>query len=230
MKFKSLRSVELFLSEVSPELVETANEDFEPTDEMMELFIKKRKRLVPKMKDFQKSQASKSMWRKNRYKILKGIKSFHKSTAGKSMHRRIGRFLALRDTSKRETKIESIKNPTHFSDLMKSLSSYETHNYIELGYYRPLSEEAEYQAFSDILQMRLYNIKNSIKNDGTIKEKNLDFMISLIPEKILIDQLQKNHSKSFDELFEQYKSELSKLEDNEDFIYLTAYNKVKYGQ
>lgn len=224
MKFKSLFDVQMFLSEVNPDLVESANDDFEPSKEMIELFIKKRKRIVPKLKDFQKSQNSKKMWRKHRYKTMKGIKSFHKSTQGKRMHRSIGRFLALRDTSKREI----YSNPMDSNELFKSLSSCETHNFIELDFYRTLSEEIEYQIFSDMLQLRNYTIKKSIREDSIIHERDLDFLISLVPEKILIDELT-NCEKNYDKHLKMFNDSLERLDDKEDYIYITAFNEVKYA-
>lgn len=108
------------------------------TETDFEELLKGRSQLLEKLKDFKKSQASKLGHRRHRWSYRKGIDKFHRSVKGKKFHRNIGKRLATRDRkiTLRET-----------AEFLKAVSSLRTHLYIDLDYYRPLTEQADFELF-----------------------------------------------------------------------------------
>ena len=114
----------------------------------------------------------KNNWRRNKNKFKKGIKKWHKSTKGKRFHKALGRFNALRegissyyynDAQKVDLSIGQV------NDALLSLSSIETHLFIELQYYEPDSV-----AMNEFLEI-VYNFMQDISG---IKIELLDTYIS----------------------------------------------------
>ena len=139
-----------------------------PTEEMVESFIKSRKTLVKKLVDFRKSQDQKSSWRQNRFKLMKGIKKWHKSTLGKRFHRQLGRFIATR-VSKNED--------FNRMETLKAITSLRTHLYIEGCYYRDLESDTDFNLLFEYSLPLLLSVEQKIlehvSEDLTIDEAEL---------------------------------------------------------
>lgn len=197
MKFRSIEDKKMFLLELEQiELLPEVSEDWKPTEDLMELFIKKRSTLVGGLKNFRQSQNAKQSWRHNRYKIMRGIKKFHGSTKGKQFHRSLGRFLATRFTGgslfKRDKPDEAHTGDIHLElvETLKSLASLRTHVYIEFEYFMPLSEHVEFLQFTDeVLESVLVMEKQLLRWDSEFSEENLDILARAVDEKILIDEI-----------------------------------------
>jgi phage shock protein A len=115
-----------------------------------EVEVRKRLGAVKKKisKDRDKERTMRDQWRRNKHKMMKGIKKWNKSTAGKRFHRALGRFNALRENATMQYVYDELspgENSVEISidqvnDALLSLSSIETHLYIELQYYEPNPE------------------------------------------------------------------------------------------
>ena len=101
-------------------------------------FIKRRKGLIKPYKDQKRSSSAKEAWRHSRYNHLKGIREFAKSVMGKRFHRKLADFIV-----NREPRTESL-DKFELSELVSLLSSYKTHAVLDLQYYKPLNEEADF--------------------------------------------------------------------------------------
>jgi hypothetical protein len=200
MKFKSLTDLHLFLAETQQySLLEVANSQYKPDQEIVDEFLKRRREIVNKMKDFRKSQDAKQSWRANRYKIMKGIGAFHKSTEGKRFHRNLGRFLATRMSGNENYNVEEV------TEALKALSSIPTHLFIESEYYQPSIEEQlslEYIIEENISD--IHNIINKIsKFDFNLTEKEDDLLIRFVPIDILKQCLIEKGIEQTDDLIKQ---------------------------
>ena len=119
-----------------------------------EMEVRKRLTLATVTKDQKKSRGMKNMWRRNKHQMMKGIKKWHKSTAGKRFHRALGRFNALRESV--TYYVDGVTPGSNHvaltmeqvNDALLSLSSIETHLYLELQYY-----EADPQAMIEFLDI-----------------------------------------------------------------------------
>lgn len=89
-----------------------------------------------RVKDYEKSKLAKKNWRLNRAKMMKGINKFHKSTKGKKFHRKLGRHLAMRDSS---SELSSLK------ESLVSLQSLKTHLSIGIQFNSCINEEVAYE-------------------------------------------------------------------------------------
>lgn len=230
MKFATTQDAQLFLVEIG-ELKDLQNidESFKPSQEMIELLIKRRSNLIPGLRNFRKSQQTKQQWRSNRYKLLKGIKRFHKSTHGKRMHRAIGRFLATRDFRDNIFKRESYDNISihEVCEILKAITSLRTHNYIEYEYYHPLEEEIQYQLFSEELINTTFKIEDALIHDKVIDAEQLDFLVRVCEPKALIIEL----SEALNENQEKIQEHWDKNKDDEKYEipggYLNLLNETK---
>lgn len=185
MKFKNKLDLNLFLTEVGQlDLVEKLDESYEPPDDVVEGFIKRRKALVGAIKDFRKSQGTKEQWKTNRWKIMKGIKQFHRSTEGKRFHRNMGRFLSTRYFRPKLTSIvkddqqESL-NVYDMAEVLKALTSAKTHALIDLEYYMPLDEDVEYSTFLDELLPGLDGIEKKLWNSEKLNEEDWELLTQI---------------------------------------------------
>ena len=129
---------------------------------LFELFIKKRKPLVSKVRNFRKSQRSKLAWQKKRFKYMAGINRFHRSIKGKKMHRAMGRFVATRIFRGDE----SVKL-NDANEVLKAISSIRTHIYIEADYYMPLQEEVEFREFVEYAIPLLNSLETQLFKDSS---------------------------------------------------------------
>lgn len=234
MKFNSKEDAQLFLTEINRiDLISTVKEDFVPSDEMIEEFIKRRKKLVPGLRNFRKSQQTKQQWRKNRFKMLRGIRRFHKSTKGKRFHRALGKFIATRDFSdktllgKRKPNREEAYNFHEVSDILKLLSSIRTHTWIEFDYYLPLQEMVDWQIFAEEMVPEIDRIEVSLIRHGDVinLKEELDFLFRLCDEKVLFDELEKVLGSSFEDIQNWWESQRPKLDEAGAFLQLI--NKCK---
>lgn len=179
MKFKNPSDLVHFLIDVNRlDLLESDNP---ATMELVELFIKRRKPLVQKMKNFRKSQRTKQAWRQKRFKFLMGISRFHRSIKGKRMHRALGRFIATR-IFKQESIISRDANES-----LKAISSIRTHIYIEADYYRTLQEEVEFQEFVDYAIPLLGDLESKLFEDSDYQpsEDELELLLRIVPFDVL---------------------------------------------
>lgn len=189
MKFHTLEDARLFLLEIDRvDLVDKVNDNYNPPDELVELFLKKRKKLFTPLKDFRRRQNTKASWKRNRSHYMKGIKRFHKSTAGKRFHRALGRFLSTR---------ENYKELADVVEVLTALSSLNTHVLIELDYFHSLTESIEYHEFIEDLIPVISEIKiRFIKGDISISEDEESFLLSIIESAALIRSFADKSGKS----------------------------------
>jgi len=126
-------------------------------------FLKRHWRRVHRLKNFRRSQLTRAQWRRDRWKMLRGIRRFHRSTEGKRFHRKLARFLALRDMKR--------LMPNEAQELLVPLTSALTHALIESQYWIPELEEAvDYALFLDemveSLSSLLSTIREALRGDG----------------------------------------------------------------
>ncbi len=197
MKFKSEQDKQLFFTEIDQPT------NMEINEELYELFLNKRNKYVSALKDFRRSQNMKRQWNVNRYNIMKGIKTFHKSTAGKMFHRALARFIATRILG-----ASLFNNGRRFKesfdegylDLLKALSSFKTHAYIELEYYHPLYEQLDYEDFIDYSFKKIDEIENKVLNGKELDEGDIGFLILITETEDLVKALSGKSDKSMSEI------------------------------
>lgn len=197
MKFLSVRDAQLFLVELE-ELsnLETVDETFQPTHEQIQSFIKRRKSILPGLKDFRRSQMAKQQWRSGRYNFMQGIKRFHSSTKGKKFHRQLGRFLSNRDFYTQDRMgsfIRSASEGIEFQDVtetLKALSSCKTHLLIPYDYYMPLSDYVDYILFTEEFIGVINRLEeNLLKFNFQLSEDDLEFFLRALDTKCVIYEL-----------------------------------------
>lgn len=176
MKFLTDEDAKLFLAEIGQlKLIESANKDLVPTEEMLEIYVGRREGLVKKLKDHRRGQNAKAQWRESRHKMMRGIKAYHRSTEGKRFHRNLGNHLA-----NRIFKHESFANIIEKSEYLKALSSAKTHFFIELQYYHTLSEQLELEELVFDYSTQMFNsIENKIINDQDLDENEETFLFDI---------------------------------------------------
>jgi len=231
MKFASKHDAQMFLTEIGRiDLIREVDQDFKPTDDMLEIFVKIRRTLVPGLRNFRKSQVSKEQWRKNRYKLLKGIKRFHRSTKGKRMHRAIGRFLATRDSSlgSFKRKANEYLEIHDVCEILKALTSVKTHNYIEFEYYHTVDEEVLYQIFTEELLPAIDRMEKAlISTKGTITKEDLDFLTRIVEPNALFHELSEVFGASYDDIKKYFDHILESMNEDAVGTYLDCLNKTK---
>ncbi len=151
MKFRTEADKLLFLLEMGQPLQESMNE--EVSDDLFELFFKRRREKTFELKDFRKSQVQKQNWRKKKLTYLRGINKFHRSIAGKKFHRAISRFLLTRESYNK-------------IDLLKATSSLKTHLFIDMDYYRNVNEDIDYGIFVESMTEVLNSLEAKILAGG----------------------------------------------------------------
>lgn len=194
IKFHNIIDLHHFLVEVDKiDLISEAKDlSFPIQEDMIELFIQRRKGVISKLKNFRKSQSAKSAWRGNRRKYMSGIKSYHSSTQGKRHHRAMGRFLATRNTRDNSYKRESLDNVDlicEISELLKALSSLRTHLYIENEYYHPVDEQIEFELLMEDIVDKTILIERKIVMSESLNEDDLNLLIDLTSIEVLSEEL-----------------------------------------
>lgn len=175
---------------------ENADVDSIITSELIEVFLKKRKPLVNKMKDFKKSATAKQAWRENRFKYLSGIHRFHGSVQGKRFHKSMGRFLATRI-------FQSIDRPILLDDVnehLKAISSVKTHLYIEADYYMPLQEEVDFRLFVDYAIPILNGVEAKLFADSEYcpTDEEMELMLRLVQRDTLQKSIEESTQQTLD--------------------------------
>jgi len=183
VKFASEHDAQLFLVEIERlDLLSQISESqpyFEPDADLMELFIKRRKKLLDRLKDFRRRQMTQSQWRQFRPKMMRGIRRFHKSTTGKRFHRSLGRFNATRDMLK--SMFRENFSVSGMADTLKALSSLKTHAFIELEYFHPMTEELEFRIFFEELIPFINRLETSIlQGDFDLSEADAEFLARIV--------------------------------------------------
>jgi hypothetical protein len=182
MKFQTLSDIQMFLLEIDKgDLIYTVNEKFQPTIEMVEEFIKRRRGLISKLRDFRKSQDSKRSWRQNKHKYKSAIKRFHKSTEGKKMHRKLGDFIANREfrDNRYNEELDFSVRLHEVSEVLKSISSLKTHMFIESEYYAPIASQLIFEELMMECVPELSLIESSILFDNKLDEEKYDMLITI---------------------------------------------------
>lgn len=221
MKFKSDLDAQLFLTEVGAfDLLNEADKEYKPNEELLEEFVKRRSPLVKKIKDHRKSSNQKNNWKKNRHKMMKGIKTFHKSVEGKRFHRKLGRFLATRITrGKKQT--SALKKDEEFTLLMqkqealKGLTSVKQHLFVELEYFHKLDEQVELEEMIiDYAIPLLQSIENSILHNIDLSESEMSFLFDLTKKEVIINELAEKFNSPFEKVEEVWKKVTDKVEES----------------
>lgn len=222
MKFKNAEDIKMFLLDTGRiDLMENVEANFEPSKEILELFLQKRTGLISGLKNFRKSQDAKSMWRKNRVDIMRGIKSFHKSTEGKRFHRNLGRFIATRTFTGFLTgrKLSENLNISEKSEIVKAISSVKTHLFIEMEYYHPLYEQAGLECLVFDCLHEINDIEQAIIKDGLITEENCSLLIMLTETPALIKSFAEKSGKpelEIEQIWEKIENSLKSQGKEED--------------
>jgi hypothetical protein len=155
-----------------------------------EVEVRKRLNVLTKSKDHKASRTMKNNWRRNKKSMLKGIKKWNRSTAGKRFHRALGRFNALRESvSYYNHELTPGQNFVKLSmvqvnDALLSLSSIETHLYLELQYYEADAEamvqflDLLYAFVQDSSVLKIELIKAFVS--GELEEENYNLLTDMI--------------------------------------------------
>lgn len=216
MKLQNPQDIYSLLTEVNRlDLLETRYDEISP--EVFEFFIKRRRNIVPRLKNFRKSQRTKHAWDKNRWTYLKGIRKFHKSMQGKRLHRSMGRFLATRyflKTKQTEESLELVKDLA-----LKATSSMRTHIYIEQGYYMPLSEQVDFELFTDYTLPILRDIETKLyeNTNYVLEEDELELLLRLIDSQELCKALSEVSGVELEKVTKLWKVD----NESEETYYLT---------
>jgi hypothetical protein len=211
MKFINDDDAKLFLIEVGRiEEAVSATKSYEPTEELVEELVKKRKSLIGSLKDHRKGQLAKSAWRANRHKMMRGIKAYHRSTEGKRFHRNLGTFLATRINHKNR-KNETLSG-SQLCETLKALSSARTHMYIECEYYHQVLEQAELEEFVfNYAAPMLKTIEEKVIDRVNLDEDELSFLLDITEEKAMIEVFFYDTDADIEE-FQEWKNSLNLTE------------------
>ena len=231
MKFATEQDAKMFLLEIEKfDELGNASKEMKPDSEMMELFISKRRTLIPGLKDFRRRQNTRQQWRHERYKMLRGIKRFHKSTAGKKFHRALGRYLATRESL---SESQSVFYLTEIADILKALSSLKTHAFIELEFYHPLSEELEYRLlFEELIPIIDSTEKKLLQGDFTLDESDEETLLRITDFEQIISQIAQEKGIEIEivrDLHEQVmeSKEISEMNEEDDNYYRRIFVTLK---
>ena len=203
MKFLNDEDAKLFLIEIGRlDMIESVDKEFEPSEEMLEIYIGRREGLVKKLKDHRRGQNTKAQWRESRHKMMRGIKAYHRSTEGKRFHRNLGNHLA-----NRIFKHESFSNIIEKSEYLKALSSAKTHFFIELQYYHSLSEQLELEELIFDYSSALFSsIEHKVIHDIELNEDEESFLFDITEVASVVKSLAQKAGVSMDTVENKWKS------------------------
>jgi len=134
IRFGSVADRVLFELEVGSEQLVQSDSDqsvYEFTDQET---LTQRARQLSRVKDLKRSKMTKKQWRLKRNNLEKGIKRFARSTKGKRFHRKLARWLAMRECAVRVLLVECLV----------ALNSLKTHLSVDLKYSSSIDEESAY--------------------------------------------------------------------------------------
>jgi hypothetical protein len=234
MRFETKEDAAMFLLECDrPDLAATAGKDFSPDEELVELFIQRRKNVVRHLKDFRRQQNTKQQWRHNRYEMMKGIKTFHRSTRGKKFHRALGRFLSTRiplsGGSLLAVRDLGESYLRELGEVFKALSSYKTHAWIQIDNYMSVSETADYELFLEEACAAVAHVEAELmKPEPVLEAGKLDFLLATLNHKCVFDALSDDDA-GFEALQEAFDKTLE-LHKEAEYPYLATLRKIKEKQ
>ena len=190
IKFNSDLDLKLFLCEVGEfEEISKLTDDYKPSDELVEKFLKKRKKLINNLKDFRKSQNQKQNWRRKKTSIMRGIKKFHRSTEGKRFHRSLDRFNSVREHLSAETHL--VEN----LEFLKGISSLKTHLLIEAHYFRDVEGELDFHAFFEEVIPFLDTLSSRIlQNNFNLNLEEQELLSYLVDRSKVDEELNKEET------------------------------------
>jgi len=220
MKFKSFEDLQMFLIDIGKlDEVFTLDEKFAPAEEDINEFIKFRGKMVGKLKDFRKSQDQKSNWRKYRSNYMKGIRDFHKSTAGKKMHRNLARFLTTR------IKNESLElNIYELRETLQSFSSYPTHLFIEMGYYKPLEDQLFYEEFIEEAIPAFHRAIDELYSAKfELSEQDLDLILRVVDPDAFVEAIVESENLDKQKVKEILELKFKEAEEKRECSFLEIY-------
>ena len=198
MKFNTSLDAQTFLMEIKAfTKLNNVDENYVPTMDEVQSFLKARTPLVKKLKNHRKSSAQKANWRKNRHKMLKGIKAFHKSVQGKRFHRKLGRFLATRifRTKTSEDMAEMLLSKQGY---LKGLNSAKQHLLVELEYFHQIQEQVELEEFITNYAYPFFrSIEEKIMTEEALDEDEVVFLVDLVENSVLIKSLADKSGQTF---------------------------------
>jgi len=189
-------------------------------DSVFELFIKRRRQRVNRLKDFRKSQSTKAAWRKSRWSYMKGIHKFQRSIKAKRLHRSMGRFLALRNFPVKRPARESLEIVKDL--VLKANSSIRTHLYIEQGYYMPLRDQVEFELLAEYILPILRHVETSLYEDVEyeLSDEELECILRIVRVNEILKALAEVSGSSLD-MVRGFWKETEDKEKEGDSTYLT---------
>lgn len=212
IKFKTDLDRKLFLTDIGRfDLVESASIETSINEEMVNTFLKSRKKLTTGAKSFRMSQQAKLGWRRTRFSHMKGIKTFHKSTEGKRFHRSLGRFLATRLSDKNED-LDLL-----YIESVKSASSVRTNYYSLLEYYMSVEDQVNLELLLEYSMPLVMSMESKIlaRDYESITEDELEAALRLVDESEMILAISEVLSTDRDLLNEEFMN----LSVDEDLTY-----------
>lgn len=225
MKFQTLNDKKMFLLELGKiDLLSEVTNIWEPTPEMIELFISKRKEILPSIRDFRKSQNAKAGWRKNRAHIMSGIRKFHKSTKGKRFHRSLGTYLSTHEFYTEGIKLSENKyGILGIAEFLKAISSSITHMMIEAQYYMPMDEAIGYEIMLEDMILNLTSIINKVLKGLDLDLEDCEVVCVLIDPDTVMEELVKQNYNA-DNVKRIYESMIGDTETSLLSIYKKMFN------
>jgi len=173
LKFRNEQDQYLFLLEINrKDLLPTIGKPFEINAELYTSFIKGRQSLYQGigLKSFRRSQSAKASWRANKYIMMKGISQFHKSTKGKQFHRKLNRFLTMKENL----------SPSESIAVVKALSSLKTRLLIEMEYYNSIDYDISLRLLLEEYNPVITSIENSILTNNKYNKEDLELLEVLL--------------------------------------------------
>ncbi len=221
LKFKTIEDLQMFLIDIGKlDQVFKVDEKYTPEETDIDEWIKFRGSIIGKLKDFRKSQDQKSNWRKYRSNYMRGIRDFHKSTAGKKMHRNLARFLTTRINN------ESLGLDIYaLRETLQSFSSFPTHLFIEMGYYKTVEDQLFYEEFIDeaipVFQRALSELYNA---RFKVSESDLDLILRVIEPEAFIDAIVESTGKEKQIIKDLVENKTKEVESKSEYSYQEIYD------
>lgn len=153
IRFGSMTDRLLFEMEVGQDqLIQSETDDsvweFADDDKLQD-----RARKLDRVKDLQRSKITKKQWRTQRNGLMKGIKRFTRSTRGKRFHRKLARWLAMKECADRVLIVETLV----------AINSLKTHLSVDLKYSSSIDEEASFALLFEVAMPILDEIEVALR-------------------------------------------------------------------
>jgi hypothetical protein len=198
MKFKTVDDKYLFLTDIDrSDLFCNVDEEYNPSENLIELFFKKEKGLFQRLKDRRRQKRMEAEWRHNRYVYQKGSKKFQSSSYGKRFHTELGKFLANHDVKKGTL----VKTKDAYTESLRSIvpiNSLVTHYLIESDFYYPLMERVDlYFTCLDVMTLR-DRLERYFLMGEALDDHDYEFLVHLVEVNALINSLASKYGKNKD--------------------------------